>query len=112
MPQLMHQLGWASTADPEWGHAMEAMATLRSCGVDVSEAAVALTPEARDAAVAEVEAACGHKVMRVSGVSGEGVTDLLRAAFNEVQARRAVEGQAPRTDDIDEGRVPEGGWRP
>ena len=46
MPQLMHQLGWASTADPEWGHAMEAMATLRSCGVDVSEAAVALTPEA------------------------------------------------------------------
>jgi GTP-binding protein len=72
----------------------------------------ALTPEARDAAAAELEAACGHKVMRVSGVSGEGVTELLRAAFNEVQARRAEEGQAPRTDDIDEGRAPEGGWRP
>jgi GTP-binding protein len=72
----------------------------------------ALTPEAREAAAAELEAACGHKVMRVSGVSGEGVTELLRAAFNEVQARRAEEGQAPRTDDIDEGRVPEGGWRP
>jgi GTP-binding protein len=72
----------------------------------------ALTPEARDAAAAELEAACGHKVMRVSGVSGEGVTELLRAAFKEVQARRAEEGQAPRTDDIDEGRVPDGEWRP
>jgi GTP-binding protein len=72
----------------------------------------ALTPEARDAAAAELEAACGHKVMRVSGVSGEGVTELLRAAFNEVQRRRAEEGHAPRTDDIDAGDAAEGEWRP
>jgi GTP-binding protein len=75
----------------------------------------ALTPEARDAAAAELEAAVGHTVMRVSGVSGEGVTELLRAAFNEVQRRRAEEGQAPRTDDIDAGGAAgasEGEWRP
>jgi GTP-binding protein len=73
----------------------------------------ALTPEARDAAAAELEAACGHPVMRVSGVSGEGVVELLRAAFNEVQRRRAEEGQAPRTDDIDqEAGAPDGAWRP
>jgi hypothetical protein len=51
--------------------------------------------------------------MRVSGVSGEGVVELLRAAFNEVQRRRAEEGQAPRTDDIDqEAGAPDGAWRP
>ena len=72
----------------------------------------ALTPEARDAAAAELEAVCGHRVMRVSGVSGEGVVDLLRATFNAVQARRAAEGLAPRTDDIDEETTTEGGWRP
>ena len=72
----------------------------------------ALTPEARDAAAAELEAACGTKVYRVSGVSGEGVTNLLRAAFNAVQERRAAEGHAPRTDDIDEEPAPEGGWQP
>jgi len=72
----------------------------------------ALTPEARDAAAAELEAVVGHKVMRVSGVSGEGVTELLRAAFNEVQRRRAEEGQAPRTDDIDAAGASEGEWRP
>jgi GTP-binding protein len=72
----------------------------------------ALTPQARDAAADELQAACGHPVYRVSGVSGEGVTELLRAAFAEVQARRAEEGLAPRTDDIDQGAGPTGEWRP
>ena len=50
----------------------------------------ALTPEVRAEKAAELAAACGHEVHVVSGVSGEGVTELLRAAFIEVKARRAA----------------------
>jgi GTP-binding protein len=72
----------------------------------------AMTPEMRDAAAAELEAACGQTVYRVSGVSGEGVTELLRAAFQQVQARRAEEGLGPRNDDIDDTGAATGEWRP
>src|SRR4051812_8097714 len=48
----------------------------------------ALDPETREAKAAELEAASGIKPMMVSGVSGEGVTELLRLAFAQVQARR------------------------
>jgi len=49
----------------------------------------ALDAETRDAKAAELEAASGKKPFLVSGVSGEGVTELLRAAFAEVRSRRA-----------------------
>jgi GTP-binding protein len=39
----------------------------------------------------ELEKASGRKPLVVSGISGAGVTDLLRAAFAEVKARRVEE---------------------
>jgi GTP-binding protein len=51
----------------------------------------ALDPETRAARAAELQAAAGRAPFLVSGVSGEGVTELLRAAFAEVKARRAAE---------------------
>jgi GTP-binding protein len=50
----------------------------------------ALSPEAREAAARAVEAACGAKVWLVSGVSGEGVRPLLRAAWTKVRRGRAA----------------------
>jgi hypothetical protein len=45
-------------------------------------------------------------------VSGEGVTELLRAAFQAVQKKRMDEGLIPRADDLDDETPTEGGWRP
>jgi GTP-binding protein len=50
-----------------------------------------------------LEAAAGRPVSLVSGVSGQGVKDLLREAWRQVQARRA---EAKAT-----GETP-GDWRP
>ena len=67
----------------------------------------ALTPDVRAEKAAELAAACGHDVYVVSGVSGEGVTELLRAAFAEVRARRAAEHREATT-----GETPDEEWRP
>ncbi len=67
----------------------------------------ALTPEARAEKAAELAAACGREVAIVSGVSGEGVTSLLRAAFGEVRARREAEKREETT-----GETPTDGWTP
>ena len=67
----------------------------------------ALTLEVREAKAAELAAACGHEVSVVSGVSGEGVTALLRAAFAQVRARRAAERKEATT-----GETPDEAWRP
>ena len=67
----------------------------------------ALTPEVRAEKAAELAAACGHEVHVVSGVSGEGVTELLRAAFAEVRARREAERREATT-----GETPTDAWRP
>ena len=48
----------------------------------------ALTPEMREQKAAELEAVSGRRPMLVSGVSGEGVTELLRAAWAEVRKTR------------------------
>ncbi|WP_122466596.1 GTPase ObgE [Brevundimonas lutea] len=48
----------------------------------------ALTDEARADKAAELEAAAGRKPYLVSGVSGEGVKELLRAAWAEVRRTR------------------------
>jgi GTP-binding protein len=70
----------------------------------------ALDAEARAAKAAELEAAAGPPPRLVSGVSGEGVTALLRAAWTEVRRQR---GEAAPTDedDYDEPETP-GGWAP
>ena len=48
----------------------------------------ALTPEMRQQKADELEAVAGRRPMLVSGVSGEGVTELLRAAWAEVRKTR------------------------
>jgi GTP-binding protein len=62
----------------------------------------ALDPETRDERAAALEAATGQKPFLVSGVSGEGVTELLRAAFAEVRRGRAE--AAASVEHVD--------WRP
>ena len=60
----------------------------------------ALDPEARIAKTKALQKAARIKPLLVSGVSGEGVTEVLRAAWKKVLAKRAAE--APPAPD----------WRP
>ncbi|WP_125255161.1 GTPase ObgE [Brevundimonas fluminis] len=72
----------------------------------------ALTEEARAEKAAELKEAAGVAPMLVSGVSGEGVDELLRAAWTVVRRSR---GEIALPDDEDDrGPVEEtpGGWRP
>ena len=69
----------------------------------------ALTPEAREEKAAELEAVAGRRPMLVSGVSGEGVTELLRAAWNEVRKTR---GDIQVVDDEEIPVPTPGGWQP
>ncbi|MFA4950204.1 GTPase ObgE [Brevundimonas sp.] len=69
----------------------------------------ALTPEAREKKAAELEAIAGRRPMLVSGVSGEGVTELLRAAWNEVRKTR---GDIIMVDDEETVADTPGGWAP
>jgi len=62
----------------------------------------ALDPETRDERAAALEAATGQKPFLVSGVSGEGVTELLRAAYAEVRRGRAEADAGVEHED----------WRP
>src|SRR6478752_2852425 len=62
----------------------------------------ALDDETRAEKKAELEAASGTKPMLVSGVSGEGVTELLRAAYTQVRIRR---GDAIEEIEDDEDHV-------
>ena len=67
----------------------------------------ALTPEAREEKAAELEAVAGRRPMMVSGVSGEGVPELLRAAWAEVRKTRGeIDAEGDELpSDADE-------WRP
>ena len=58
----------------------------------------ALDEEARQAAVEAVEAASGERPYLVSGVSGEGVRELLRAAWTRV-GREPSEEDGAQSDD-------------
>ncbi|MDQ1191402.1 GTP-binding protein [Brevundimonas vesicularis] len=65
----------------------------------------ALTPEAREEKAAELEAVAGRRPMLVSGVSGEGVPALLRAAWAEVKKTRGGLAGDSEADQIS-------GWQP
>jgi GTP-binding protein len=65
----------------------------------------ALDPETRAAKAAELEEAAGKPPVLVSGVSGEGVRELLGAAWDMIRARRAEEARPARRDESAE-------WRP
>lgn len=71
----------------------------------------ALSEEERNEKADALEAVAGRRPMMVSGVSGEGVTELLRAAWSEVRKTR---GEAPADDDTAESLPFEtpGGWTP
>jgi len=45
---------------------------------------------------AALEKACGHKVFVISGVSGDGVEDVLRAIAKEIVKRRGKKAPAPK----------------
>ena len=64
----------------------------------------ALTQEERDEKAAILEEQSGANVFLVSGVSGEGIQNVLRLAADEIGVRRAEE----RAGDADQ----EEGWQP
>ncbi|MEY4249605.1 MAG: GTPase ObgE [Pseudomonadota bacterium] len=75
----------------------------------------ALLPEEREQKVAEIEAASGITPYVISGVSGEGVRDILRLAHGKIRAARIIEKAAalklgktlaPTEDDPDEDWAP------
>ena len=66
----------------------------------------ALTPEAREEKAAELQAVAGRRPMLVSGVSGEGVPELLRAAWGEVRKTRG------EVDADGDAIGPAGAWAP
>jgi GTP-binding protein len=68
----------------------------------------ALDDETRAAKKAELEAASGAEVREVSGVSGEGVTELLRDAYALVRQRK---GEAVAEEIAESGVEPES-WAP
>ena len=67
----------------------------------------ALDPATRKQKAKALKAAAGKPPFVVSGVSGEGVKELLRAAFAEVKARRAAEHIEQTA-----GEEPDQEWRP
>jgi GTP-binding protein len=67
----------------------------------------ALDPDTRKERLKALKKAAGRTPMVVSGVSGEGVRELLRAAFAEVKVRRGEE----RLEE-DTGSNPTTEWRP
>ncbi|MFJ6025236.1 GTPase ObgE [Brevundimonas sp. NPDC092305] len=69
----------------------------------------AMTPEMRQEKAAELEAVAGRRPLLVSGVSGEGVTDVLRAAWIEVRKTR---GDIAVVDDEEVEIETPGGWAP
>ena len=69
----------------------------------------ALTPELREEKAAELEAVAGKRPYLVSGVSGEGVPELLRAAWTEVRRQR---GEAAPVEGEEEVVETPGGWTP
>jgi GTP-binding protein len=65
----------------------------------------ALDPETRALRVAALAAVAGRQPMIVSGVSGEGTVEVLRAAYAQVREHRAAEARAGAP-------VEDQGWRP
>ena len=67
----------------------------------------ALDPETRKARIKELKKATGQAPHVISGVSGEGVTELLRAAWRQVEIQRRDEAVAAADPD-----APQEAWRP
>ena len=48
-----------------------------------------MTPQARASRIKALERACGHKIMLISGATGEGVPEILRALADTIAQTRA-----------------------
>lgn len=79
----------------------------------------AVDPERLEAVAAELEAAAGKPVLRLSAAGGQGVREALLAIWRDVSARRAREWAAAeaalrREADVAEGRsvAEAGAWQP
>ncbi len=59
----------------------------------------ALDAEERSFLQEELQARAGQKVMMMSGVTGEGLPQVLRALRSEIEARRAIENASEDEDD-------------
>ena len=66
----------------------------------------ALDPDTREERAAALEQAAGRRPLLVSGVSGEGVRELLNAAWIEIRRKRGEEVAAERGEEAD------AEWRP
>ena len=72
----------------------------------------AIPEDLRDDIAADFAGKTGVKPRMISGVSGEGVTELLREAFRLVRRQRAAEAGRPLPDDEDAAPAPAEDWRP
>ncbi|MCP5432337.1 MAG: GTPase ObgE [Alphaproteobacteria bacterium] len=61
----------------------------------------ALTPDVVEERARALEAACGAKAHRVSGVSGAGVKGLIEEVFGEIARRRAAAVEAASAPDLE-----------
>ncbi len=95
---LIHLIDAAGEDPPEAWRAIRGELAAYGEGLDEKPTLIALNkidalePGAREAVKEKLESVCGEPVHLVSGVSGEGVRPLLRAAFAKVKARAAPEG--------------------
>ncbi len=71
----------------------------------------ALTPEQRAEIAAAFEAETGVRPRLVSGVSGEGVRELLREAWKLIRKQRAADAGVPDEEEADPAETAEG-WTP
>ena len=53
----------------------------------------AMTPQGRASRIKALERACGHKVLVISGATGEGVPEVLRTLFPVIRAARAARAE-------------------
>ncbi len=54
----------------------------------------AMTPQGRASRIKALERACGHKVLVISGATGDGVPEALRALADTIHARNQAEADA------------------
>ena len=53
----------------------------------------AMTPQAKASRIKALERACGHKVLVISGATGEGVPEVLRTLFPVIRAAREARAE-------------------
>ncbi len=53
----------------------------------------AMTPQAKASRIKALERACGHKVLVISGATGEGVPEVLRALFPVIRSAREARAE-------------------